>query len=336
MIWESNKDLRNHNTFGVSAKCAYFTTVHSVAEVETAVREAPAPILLLGGGSNVLFTGDLPAAVLHMALPGIHIVQETSDQVHVAVGGGVRWHDLVLWAVSHGYGGIENLALIPGNAGAAPIQNIGAYGVEVASVIEAVEAYDLQNKEVLRFPSEVCEFGYRTSVFKTDYRNKLLILRLHLRLNKHPVLHLEYGAIRDELSYMGIAHPDVRSVSQAVIRIRQSKLPDPAKLGNAGSFFKNPVVSRAVYEDLLSKYPAMPHYPVDDSQVKIPAAWLIDQLGWKGHRQGDAGVHHRHALVLVNYGTATGQQLIELSSSIRHSVHERFGIVLETEVNIVG
>ncbi|MCB0600321.1 MAG: UDP-N-acetylmuramate dehydrogenase [Saprospiraceae bacterium] len=336
MIWETDKSLRELNTFGVQAKSAFFAQITDLATLESAVREQPAPFFILGGGSNILFTDDLPAAVLSNQIQGIDILQENDDEARLAVGAGMRWHDLVMWSVERGYGGLENLALIPGQVGAAPIQNIGAYGVEVGSVIEAVDAYDLEKGEVLRFPASVCEFGYRTSIFKTTYRNKLFILRVYFRLLRHPVLHLDYGAIRDELKAMDVKVPDVREVSNAIIRIRQSKLPDPAKIGNAGSFFKNPTVSLDAYEAFLNRHPDIPGYPAETDRIKIPAAWFIDHLGWKGYRMGDAGVHEKHALVLVNYGDASGQDIVQLAIAIQRSVEEAFGISLEPEVNIVG
>ena len=336
MMWETDKPLRGYNTFGIAAKAAYFLPVVDLAGLEYAMREQPAPFFILGGGSNVLFTGDLPAAVLANRIQGIEVLHENEDEVKIAVGAGMRWHDLVTWSVERGYGGLENLSLIPGQVGAAPIQNIGAYGVEVSSAIEAVDAYDLDQGEVLRFPASVCEFGYRTSIFKTTYRNKLFILRVYFRLLRRPVLHMDYGAIREELNKMGVATPDVRGISQAVIRIRQSKLPDPSQIGNAGSFFKNPTVSQDVYDAFLHRHPGIPGFPAEDGRMKIPAAWFIDHLGWKGYRMGDAGVHDRHALVLVNYGDATGQDILQLATAIQGSVYEAFGIRLEPEVNIIG
>lgn len=290
--------------------------------------------LLLGGGSNILFTKPFDGLVLKNEIAGIEVVDETEEHVWVKVGGGVIWHQFVMHAVANNWGGIENLSLIPGSVGASPIQNIGAYGVEIKDVLHSVEAYHMKDACLVSFTNADCAFGYRDSVFKRMYKGLFAIIAATFKLDKHPRLNTSYGAIEQELEKMGVGSPTINDVSKAVINIRQSKLPDPEKIGNAGSFFKNPVIDTTQFEAIKKLYPEMPGYSSPDATTKVPAAWLIEQCGWKGYRQNDAGVHQWQPLVLVNYGKASGNEIYKLSESIMQSVKHRFGIELEREVNI--
>jgi UDP-N-acetylmuramate dehydrogenase len=294
------------------------------------------PKLILGGGSNILFTADYPGLVIKNRIMGIEIVDEDEHTLIVQIGGGVVWHDLVLWAVQNDFGGLENLSFIPGTVGAAPIQNIGAYGVEFDSVFYKLVAVDLATGESKIFDKTACKFGYRNSIFKNELKGRYLIARVQIKLTKKEHhLALEYGDIRKVLESENIESPTIADISSAVIKIRSSKLPDPAQIGNAGSFFKNPLVNREIYAGLLAEYPDMPGYEVDSQIVKIPAAWLIEQAGWKGFRKDDAGVYPKHALVLVNYGSATAEEMHTIATSIVESIEEIFGVTLEPEVNII-
>jgi UDP-N-acetylmuramate dehydrogenase len=296
------------------------------------------PVLLLGGGSNMLLTQDFPGLVIQIRILGRRIVQEDADSLVLEAGAGENWHQLVLYAVAQGWGGIENLSLIPGCLGAAPIQNIGAYGVELKDVFVELEAVALADGHVRRFDAAECAFGYRDSVFKQALRGQYAITHVRLRLRKRGhQLATTYGAIADELRAVGIdpATASIADLSAAVIRIRQSKLPDPEVIGNAGSFFKNPEIPRTQYEALQAEFPGIPGYVVSDAVVKVPAGWLIEQAGWKGKRFGNYGVHDKQALVLVNHGGAQGADLLALSSQIMASIQEKFGIALEREVNII-
>ena len=291
--------------------------------------------MILGGGSNVLFTRNFLGMVLKMEISGIDIVEDAEDSVLVSFGAGENWHQCVLWAVENNYGGIENLSLIPGTIGAAPMQNIGAYGVEVKEVFHSLEAYEVKTGKIVRFFNEDCKFGYRYSVFKGPQRDKYIITKVNLRLSKKPVYNISYGAIKETLDEMGVEELSLKAISQAVINIRQSKLPDPAQIGNAGSFFKNPVVENSYFDSLRAAFEEIPGYRLDEEYTKVPAAWLIDQCGWKGKRKGNIGVHDKQALVLVNHGEGKGKDLVELSEEIQKSVQGTFGIQLETEVNII-
>ncbi len=291
--------------------------------------------MILGGGSNVLFTRNFLGMVLKMEISGIDIVEDAEDSVLVSFGAGENWHQCVLWAVENNYGGIENLSLIPGTIGAAPMQNIGAYGVEVKEVFHSLEAYEVKTGKIVRFFNEDCKFGYRYSVFKGPQRDKYIITKVNLRLSKKPVYNISYGAIKETLDEMGVEELSLKAISQAVINIRQSKLPDPAQIGNAGSFFKNPVVENSYFDSLRAAFEEIPGYRLDEEYTKVPAAWLIDQCGWKGKRKGNIGVHDKQALVLVNHGGGKGKDLVDLSEEIQKSVQGTFGIQLETEVNII-
>lgn len=326
--------LKSANTFGIEAEAESFVAVRSVQALHEIILQGHKNIRVLGGGSNILLTGDLLGLTIKNEIGGIEIFLENKNDLLVKVGGGVVWHDLVLWAVERGLGGIENLSLIPGTVGAAPIQNIGAYGVELKDVFHSLDAYDLETGKSLHFNKTQCQFGYRDSIFKREFKGKLCIVDVYLQLHKKPTLNIGYGDIQRTLQEMGIDSPTVRDVSNAVIKIRQSKLPDPAEIGNAGSFFKNPELEAEAFQQFFDKNPTAPYYPQPDGRVKVPAGWLIEQAGWKGQRFGDAGCHAKQALVLVNYGNATGAEILALAEKIQASVAEKFSIPLTPEVNI--
>lgn len=328
--------LQALNTFGVDARAKLLIELDDAADVaaaRTLLGNAP-PALILGGGSNLLLTRDLTGAVLHLRTRGIAIEAEHDDAVTVRAAAGESWHDLVRWTLAHGCHGLENLSLIPGSVGASPIQNIGAYGVEMRERFERLAAVDLATGERRLFDAAACGFAYRYSVFKRPDHRHWLITDVWFRLHRAPAVTLSYAELRDELAARGITAPTPLQVSAAVCDIRRRKLPDPAILGNAGSFFKNPLVARELAERLRAREPGLPVHPsgnADDLRVKLSAGWLIDRCGWKGYREGDAGVHDRHALVLVNHGCATGAELLALAGRIRQSVHDAFGVDLEPE-----
>jgi UDP-N-acetylmuramate dehydrogenase len=331
-------DLQPYTTFGVPARAealARFRTVEELRTLLDSVQLEGLPRLFLGGGSNVLFTRDWPGVVLLNEIPGITLVGEDERHVLVKAGAGVPWHAFVLHCVEQNWGGVENLSLIPGKVGAAPMQNIGAYGVEIKDTFQELEALRISDGELVTFDREACRFGYRESYFKREGRDQFVILSVTFQLDKAPhTLHTSYGNIQQELEHRGIHHPTIQDVSEAVIAIRRSKLPDPAVLGNAGSFFKNPVVEAGVLEAIRAEHPDVVAYPAEGG-YKLAAGWLIERAGWKGHRRNGHAVHDRQALVLVNHGGATGQQVFDLSTDILRSVYERFGVELEREVNIL-
>jgi UDP-N-acetylmuramate dehydrogenase len=332
-----NVSLRNLNTFGIESKARYFARPNTRDELISLLQLRQVADLqkrVLGGGSNILITGDVDALVIRYGDESMGVVRETDEHVWLRVGGGHNWHDLVVRCIETGLAGIENLSLIPGNVGAAPIQNIGAYGVELAEVFDSLEAVELASGEVHSYRSNECAFGYRDSIFKNREKGRYLITDVVLRLNRKPDFRLGYGDIRSTLDAMGVEDITIGAVSEAVCRIRRSKLPDPAKLGNAGSFFKNPVVPVEVFEKLRTLYPEMPGYPSSPGMFKIPAGWLIEKSGWKGRRAGQAGSHDKQALVIVNYGQATGREILDLAAGIAADVAARFGITLTPEVNI--
>lgn len=328
-----NHPLKDITTFGVAANAAGFVEVRSITELQEVLQQKQfANIKILGGGSNMLWTKNYDGLLIHIHSKGIEIVEDNNQNVLVAVAAGESWHDFVLWALENDLGGVENLALIPGSVGAAPIQNIGAYGVEIESCFEKCTAVEIASGNIKTFDKSDCAFGYRNSVFKTTLKDQYAICTVYLKLQKKPhAIRTDYGAIETAL---GNRKPTIQNIAQAVIEIRSSKLPDPKTLGNCGSFFKNPVVPLHQYKQLQKRYPSIPHYPVDTTLVKIPAAWLIDTLGFKGHREGDAGVHQNQPLVLVNYGAAKGHEIYALAQKIKQAVLEDFGITLEEEVNI--
>jgi UDP-N-acetylmuramate dehydrogenase len=333
-----NYSLKQNNTFGIDVTAAFFTAVHSINELMEVLKDAELKkleLLILGGGSNVLFTGNFNGLVIHNCIKGIEVVQEESDFVYVHAASGEQWHDLVLFAVVRGWGGIENLSLIPGSVGASPMQNIGAYGVEIKDTFHSLEALDLKTLQLVTFNYADCHFGYRESVFKHELRNRYFITGVTFKLSRKPALNTTYGAINQELEKFQIDRPQVKDVSDAVIRIRRSKLPDPAVLGNAGSFFKNPEVDATVFATLKEQFPELVAFPLADGNYKIAAGWMIEQCGWKGKRVGATGAHKDQALVLVNYGDANGREVQELAAKIRESVHEKFGVWITPEVNII-
>jgi UDP-N-acetylmuramate dehydrogenase len=333
MLIEKNISLLPYNTFQLQAVAGEFASIHTVAELQELLRQKK-PALILGGGSNLLLTRNVDGLVVKIDIRGIEEVKEDNTHIYIKAGAGEIWHDLVMYTMKRNWGGLENLSLIPGNVGAAPIQNIGAYGVELKDSFYELEAYDRTKNKIFSFGVNDCRFGYRESLFKSEEKERYIILNVTLVLRKTPVLHTSYGAIRDELKKMGVESPTIQDVSKAVIAIRRSKLPDPAVIGNAGSFFKNPVVDQAKFLSLSAKWTDMPAYPHEDQSVKLAAGWLIEKTGWKGYRKGDAGVHKDQALVLVNYGKASGKEILELSDSISASVLKKFGVVLEKEVNV--
>lgn len=333
-----NCSLLPYNTFGMDVKASRFVEYASVEELRglwNAEREAVARALHIGGGSNLLFASDYEGLILHSAIKGYTVVKETEEEVEVRVGAGEVWDDFVAYTVANGWYGAENLSLIPGEVGASAVQNIGAYGVEAKDLIVSVDTFGLETGEERWFMREECRYAYRESVFKQELKGKYAVTFVTYRLKKHPVFHLEYGNIRAELEKQG-CQVDLENVRRIIIAIRQAKLPDPKVLGNAGSFFMNPVVPKMQFEALLAQYPDMPHYPVDDAHVKIPAGWMIDRCGWKGKRVGHAGVHEKQALVLVNCGGATGKEVMHLAEEIVASVRERFGVTIRPEVNYIG
>ncbi|NNF33484.1 MAG: UDP-N-acetylmuramate dehydrogenase [Saprospiraceae bacterium] len=326
--------LKAYNTFGIDASCDRLIEINSEEELSEILPIPHKEVRVLGGGSNILLTGDLERKVLHNQIKGIKVLKENDSYVLVEVGGGHDWHQFVMWAVSHGYGGIENLSLIPGTVGAAPIQNIGAYGVEQSEFFVSLTMYDLTTGKDHILLEEDCRFGYRDSIFKGPLKGKCFITSVRYKLTKKHELRMDYGAIKKKLVEKMIAYPTIRDVSEMVIEIRKSKLPDPRELGNSGSFFKNPIVTTSKFNRLIAEFPEMPHYSIDDETVKIPAGWLIDQLGWKGKRIGDVGTYEKQALVLVNHGKATGGELWDFAKMIIQEVEDHYGIVLIPEVNV--
>ena len=342
-----NTSLKFYNTFGIDVKAKYFVELYSASDLIQVLQQknfTKIPKLILGGGSNVLFTKDVDALVIHNCIKGIEVISETKEHVYVKSGGGEVWNDLVMYCVEKNYGGIENLSLIPGSVGAAPMQNIGAYGVELKETFYELEAIDILTAEKKIVEKEECKFGYRESIFKHEAKGKYFITSVTLRLNKNPQLNTNYGAIREELDKMNInQQPTIKNISDAICKIRRSKLPDPAIIGNAGSFFKNPTIAKEKFDELISKYPVMPNYPSQSvgTQLpnypityKLPAGWLIEQCGWRGKRIGNTGSHKDQALVLVNYGGATGEEIIALAKQIQQSVKEKFEVDIVAEVNV--
>ena len=334
--------LQPYNTFGIDVRAQYWVTITSLSNLQELLRDPfyqSLPKLVLGGGSNVLFTQDFEGLVIKMDIQGIEVVEENEDHGWIKAGAGVNWHALVMHCIELGYGGIENMSLIPGTVGAAPMQNIGAYGVEMKDVFVSLEAVEVATGKLASFEHAQCQFSYRNSVFKNELKGKHIITSVTMQLRKKPVINTAYGDIEKTLTQLladrpGEA-PNIRDVSQAVIHIRQSKLPDPVQIGNAGSFFKNPVISRQQYDTLVAQHESMPGYPVSDQSVKVPAGWLIEQCGWKGKRIGAVGVHDKQALVLVNHGGGKGKDLQTLAYQIQDSVQQTFGITIEPEVNML-
>ncbi len=327
--------LKPYNTFGIDVKARHFAAFHSLQELQDLLPTLRnMPFLISGGGSNMLFTQDFEGAFVLNRMVGIQEVLRTEEEVVISAGAGENWHQFVQHSVSLGYGGLENLSLIPGCVGASPMQNIGAYGVEIKDVFEYVDAVEISTGTLRRFHLEDCAFGYRESVFKHQLKNQYIICSVAFRLSLNPKVNTSYGVIEAELERMSVINPSIKDVSQAVINIRKSKLPDPAVLGNAGSFFKNPVVPEAVLDKIRSTYEKVPSYPAGEGNVKLAAGWLIEQAGWKGKRFGAVGVHELQALVLVHYGGGTGKEVYDLSQAIIEDIQQKFGVILEREVNI--
>lgn len=337
---QENISLRPFHTFNTDVSARYFASFRSIADLQEILKagqnfETKPAKLILGGGSNVLFTKDFDGLVLKNEITGIEKINEDDDNIFLRVGAGENWHRFVMHCVENGYGGVENLSLIPGCVGASPMQNIGAYGVELREVFHELTAFHLQEQSNYTFRLSDCEFGYRDSVFKNKYKDQFVISYVTFRLTRHHVLNTSYGAIEQELQKMGVSEVDIRTISQAVINIRTSKLPDPAVTGNAGSFFKNPSVDEGTYLKLKEEHSDIPGYKNEIGTIKLAAGWLIEKCGWKGYRKGDAGVHPLQALVLVNYQDATGKDIYDLSTEIAMSVLEKFGVALEREVNVI-
>jgi UDP-N-acetylmuramate dehydrogenase len=336
---QENISLKPYNSFAIDARARYFTQFTSADEIDELFQfkseDKETNILVLGGGSNILLTQDFKGLVAINQMLGIEVVKQDDKYIYVRAAAGENWHRFVLYCIENNFAGVENLSLIPGSVGASPMQNIGAYGVEVKDVFYELEAYNITEKKVHNFSVKDCEFGYRESVFKRKYKGQYIITNVTFRLNKEPVFNTSYGAIQQELGKMGVQELSIRAISQAVINIRRSKLPDPKEIGNAGSFFKNPTISKYQFENLKKEFPAIVGFPANDNTVKVAAGWLIEQCGWKGYRKGDAGCHAKQALVLVNYGNARGTDIYNLSTEIMHSVEIKFGIMLEREVNVI-
>jgi len=339
---QQNISLKPFNTFGIDVAANAFAEVFSKQELQIALQyfnQHPQALLIIGGGSNMLFTQDFDGLVLKNSLRGIDIVKQDGDKVFIKVAAGENWHQFVLWCIEKNFAGVENLSLIPGCVGATPMQNIGAYGVELKDVFNELEAIEIATGISRIFCNEDCHFGYRESVFKKEFKDQFIItsvtFKLHnLNVSEQYIYHIDYGDIKAELAENSVFELNIKAVSDAVIKIRSSKLPDPKELGNSGSFFKNPVISKEQFALLLQSNPLIPSYNTSEGKTKVPAGWLIEQCGWKGKRVGNTGAHAKQALVLVNYGNAKGSEVKELAAAIQQSVKEKFGIEIEAEVNI--
>jgi len=334
---QQNFSLKKYNTFGIEAKAKQFIAVHSIDELKIVLEENKAQKkFILGGGSNMLLTKDIDALVIHIDLKGKKIIKENENFVWIESQAGENWHEFVLWTIDQNFGGLENMSLIPGNVGTTPVQNIGAYGTEIKDTFVSCEAMTIENQEMKTFLKEDCHFGYRESVFKNVAKNQYVITSVVFKLTKHNhKINISYGDITAELAKNNITNPNLKDVSNAVIAIRQSKLPDPKELGNSGSFFKNPILLKSDFEKIHQQFPEMKYFDISETEVKVPAGWLIEQAGFKGKRFGDAGIHKNQALVLVNYGNATGQEILDVSKNIQETIFKTFGIHIEAEVNVI-
>ena len=334
---ENNFSLKKYNTFGIEAKANQFVAVHSLNELKFILENHKTDTkFILGGGSNMLLTQDINALVIHIDLKGKRIIRENADFVWVESQAGEAWHEFVLWTIDQNFGGLENMSLIPGNVGTTPVQNIGAYGTEIKDTFVSCDAMNISTQEMKTFVNNECKFGYRESIFKNEVKDQYVITSVVYKLTKHNhKINISYGDITKELEKNNVVTPTLKDVSNAVIAIRQSKLPDPKELGNSGSFFKNPIISKDAFEKVHALHTDMPHYVISKTEVKVPAGWLIEQAGFKGKRFGDAGIHKNQALVLVNYGNATGQEILNVSKDIQNTVLNKFGIAIEAEVNVI-
>jgi len=332
-----NFSLKNYNTFGIEAKASQFVAVHSLSDLKILLEEhSQDKKFILGGGSNMLLTQDIDALVIHIDLKGIQILKQDDDYVWVQSSAGENWHEFVLWTINQDFGGLENMSLIPGNVGTTPIQNIGAYGTEIKDTFDSCVAMAIDNQEIRTFHKEECHFDYRESVFKKELKEQYIILSVVFKLSKrNHKINISYGDIAAELSKQNTSNPSLKEVSNAIIAIRNSKLPNPKVLGNSGSFFKNPILKKTDFEKIHQQFPEMKYYEISDTEVKVPAGWLIEKAGFKGKRYGDAGIHENQALVLVNYGNASGQDILNVSKTVQQTVFELFGIRIEAEVNII-
>ncbi|WP_333600232.1 UDP-N-acetylmuramate dehydrogenase [Flavobacterium sp.] len=337
MTIQTDFSLKKYNTFGIEAKARQFVAVHSTAELKIVLQQNQnEKKFILGGGSNMLLTQDINALVIHIDLKGRKVLKEDDDFVWVESMAGENWHEFVLWTIQQNFGGLENMSLIPGNVGTTPVQNIGAYGTEIKDTFVSCEAMNIATQDMKTFSKEECHFGYRESIFKHEAKDQFIITSVVFRLTKrNHKINTSYGDITKELEKQNVTTPTLKDVSNAVIAIRQSKLPDPKELGNSGSFFKNPIIPKVDYDKIHAHHPNMPHYVVSETQVKVPAGWLIEQAGFKGKRFGDAGIHKNQALVLVNYGNATGQEILAVSRDIQATILKEFGIAIEAEVNVI-
>ena len=333
-----NYPLLKLNTFGVDVKAKYFISINTVNELIDLTKTKvfkDLQLLILGGGSNILFTKDFDGLIILNNIKGKEIIDQTQESIFLKIGAGENWHELVMYTVDNGWGGIENLSLIPGNTGTAPMQNIGAYGVEIKETFVELEALEISSGKIVKFNNSDCEFGYRESVFKNKMKNQYIILNITLELKKNPVLNINYGDVKAILESQNINNPSIKEVSNTIISIRQSKLPDPKIIGNSGSFFKNPIVSLNQLEFIKKKYPNVVNYKINENEFKIAAGWMIERAGWKGKKFNNYGVHEKQALVLVNYGLANGMEIFNLSEEIILDIKDKFGITLEREVNII-
>ena len=335
MQFQENYSLKNLNSFGINASAKYFARFNSTNQLQEILQASNDNKLILGGGSNILFTQNFNGLVLKNEIEGLDIVKEDAEHVYLKAGAGVGWHSFVLYCIENNFAGAENLSLIPGSVGASPMQNIGAYGVEIKDIFYELEAFQLKDKKLVTFTNKDCEFSYRESVFKNKFKDQFVITSVTFKLNKYPVFNTSYGAIEKELQKMGIHNLSIKVISDAVINIRQSKLPDPKVIGNAGSFFKNPTISNTKFENLKTQFPEIVGYAIGTDETKLAAGWLIEKCGFKGYRLNDAGCHEKQALVLVNYSNATGEEILHVSEKIISAVNLMFGVTLQREVNIV-
>ena len=334
---QTNFSLKKYNTFGIEAKAQEFVAVHSIPELKTILDQNQSKNkFILGGGSNMLLTKDIEALVIHIDLKGKKIIEQNEDYVWVSCEAGENWHEFVLWTINQNFGGLENMSLIPGNVGTTPVQNIGAYGTEIKDTFVSCQALNIATQEGKTFTNEQCHFGYRESIFKNEVKDQFIITSVQFKLTKrNHKINISYGDIAKELEKVTDTTPTLKQISDAVIAIRRSKLPDPKELGNSGSFFKNPILLKSEFSAIHQKFPEMKYFEISETEVKVPAGWLIEQAGFKGKRFGDAGIHVNQALVLVNYGTATGQEILAVSKNIQQTIYETFGIHIEAEVNVI-